>query len=294
MNTIFIKEISTSVIKKRLVRFDINKLSDKLGVIEINISDRVLDEISKNRKYIQNSNIVRNNITFGNRLKSLKNNVTEIRFKRSLVKIIKKNKLEGYSVVFSNDLKKKKVKEYIESILVKFDICEYLCKNTMELNFEKYIDEFKSKNNLKTENIVPLIMVNDLEKLNFDIIDALNGKYKELGIFCIGKVDKSFQNRIKDLNDDTGSCIQIVNKNTKNLKGYNVCILIDISRENIVKYKFNKKTCYIDFTNKENDKFNNNYLLLQKNIKDGKYNSIRIKELYNMYGKVTVSNAIID
>jgi len=186
------------------------------------------------------------------------------------------------------------VKAYIEQVLNNFSINEYLCLNSIKQNYLKYIEEFILNNSLKKENINIVILAESSENISFDIIDTLNSQYKDLSIFCLEKITKGFQNRIKKINDDVGSCIQILNRNNKDFKRYNVCIFLDKTRTEYFKYKFNKKSCCIDFTNKENDKFNTKYLKLEEGIKQNKYYSGKIKELYELYGRITVSNAIID
>ena len=136
--------------------------------------------------------------------------------------------------------------------------------------------------------------MNDSKNLDFELVEKLNSKYKEITIFSHNSVCKSFRNKIKRINDEYGSCIQVLDKKEKDFRKYNVCIFVDLGRTEYRTAKFSKKSCFIDFTNKENDKFNLKYIKLEKKIKEGVYYSNKIKELYEQYGKITVSNSIIN
>ena len=294
MCAIFFKEVASSVVCNKLLKLNKKYIGKEEYILEIDINSSKLKKVSRALKNNLTSKDIVKKLTLKDRLNRLREEIVLNKFKHALRTVIKRNNLCNYLSVFSIDLKKKKVASYVNEILEDLGIKEYTYENTMELNFEKYIEEYMKKNNLEPQKIVPVILVNDINKLNFNIIERLNNKYKELGIFCMGKMTKDFQKRIKNINDETGSCVQILDNKIRDFKLYNVCILIDVSRESVFKYKFNKKTCYIDFVNKENDKYNENYLKLEEYIEKGKYDVASIKELYSEYGKVTLSNVIMD
>lgn len=294
MNTIFVKEVTSSVMGKNIVKLDLNSVGDNTYVLELNINSKKLADIASYIQKTETSNVINNNSNILNKLDWFRKRFVLKKFDKDIKRIIKKNELVGYSVIFSNELKKKNVKKYIEKLLNNFSINEYLCLNSIESNYSKYIEEYISNISVKKEDIKPIIIAESADNVNFDIIDTLNSEYKELNIFCTDKIGKGFQNKIKKINEDVGSCIQILNRNNKDFRKYNVYMFLDKSRTAYLKYKFNKKSCYIDFTNKENDKFNAKYLKLEEGIKNNKYYSNKIKELYELYGKITVSNAIID
>lgn len=293
MNAIFIKEVSDTVLNGRLLKFNFSNISDDEYILELNIGNKMIKNITK-----ECSKSSKSVIDEPARLKWINNIILKItvsKFKKNIERIIKRNELIGYSVIYSNDLKKnKRVKQYLDDILNKYSINEYLNLSTVKENVNKYIDEHLTNNRLREENIKLAFLVKDVEKLDLELIENLISKYKEVNIFTIGKVNKSFQNKIKKINDEYGSCIQIIGKAEKDLKKYNVNIFVDDGRTEYSKYKFNRKACFIDFTNKENDKFNKKYIKLEQKIKDGIYYSNKVKELYELYGKITVANAIID
>ncbi len=295
MNTIFIKEVSNTVMNGKNVKLDVSKVGNENYILEMSLNISKINDISKYINGIKKENVIHNKPTLISTISNFKNKHNINKLKKNMEKLIKNNNLIGYSVVFSNTLKKKKdIKDYIKEILQQFSINEYLFFSTVENNLDKYIEEYKLNNNLKNEDITPAILANDVNNINLNIIKDLNNKYKELVIFSLDKVGKKFQNKIKEINDEYGSCIQILNRSTKDFKRYNICIFIDKSRIEYSKFRFSKNTCFVDFTNKENDKFNEKYLKLEKGMQDQIYYISKIKELYELYGKITVSNAIID
>lgn len=294
MNAIFVKEVTSSVIGKNIVKFDTTSIGEGNYILELNINNKKLADIEDCIQRTENFDVINKKASIVNKIEGLKKQLVLKKFNSDIKKIIKKNELVGFSVIFSNDLKKKRVKRYIEEVLNNFSINEYLCLNSMEKNYIKYIDEYILNNNLKKEDINPIIIAESADSVSLDIIESLNNEYKELSIFCIDKIGKGFQNKVKKINDDVGSCIQILNRNNKDFRRYNIYIFLDRSRTEYLKYKFNRKSCYIDFTNKENDKYNEKYLKLENDIKNSRYYGNKIKELYDLYGKITVSNVIID
>jgi len=293
MNAIFIKEVSDTILNGKLLKFNFSNISDEEYILELNIGSRIIKNITKdcNKK----NKLV---IDEPRKFKWINNIILKItlnRFKKTIERIIKRNELVGYSVIYSNELKKnKRVKQYLDNILNKYSINEYLNLSTVKENVNKYIDEHLTNNGLKEENINLAFLVKDVENLDLELIEEFISKYREVNIFTINKVNKSFQNKIKKINDEYGSCIQVMDRTEKDLKRYNVNIFVDNSRAEYSKYKFNRKACFIDFTNKENDKFNKKYIKLEQKIREGFYYSNKVKEMYELYGKITVSNAIVD
>ena len=293
MNTIFIKQVPETVLKGKLLNLNYTNIGNEDYIIEINISNKAIAIINKNLVRLKPSVI--KNVEKTSILDNIATRWKVNRFKNVFTKVINKNNLQDYLVIYSNELNKNKaVKEYINVFLENFNINEYVNLSTVKEHTHKYIDEFIAKNNLKDENIKLLFIVNNLDNISLDFIEELNSKYKEVDIFTNSKANKRFINEIKKINDEYGSCISIVNRLNKDMRKYNICIFIDEPRTKYVKYKFNKKTCFIDFTNKENDKFNENYIKLENGIRNNVYFYDKIKELYELYGKITTANAIIN
>jgi len=293
MNAIFIKEVQDSALKGRLVKLIYSDIGNEDYVIEINISNKVINYINENIVNLKETVIKQPKKS--SLFNSLYTKYLLSKFKHELKKIIEKNNLIGYSSIYSNSLKKNKnAKEYIEGLFNQFSINEYVIISTVKNNVDKYIHEYILRSNLKLQDICPLIIVKNTENLSYSFIEDLNNKYKNISIYVPEKPCKLFLNKINTINDEFGSCINILNRSEKDFRKYNTCIFIDKPRTEYSRYKFNKTSCFIDFTNKENDKFNDKYIKLEKDLKNNLYNIAKIKELYEAYGKVTVSNAIID
>lgn len=287
MNFVFIKEVADTTIDRKDIKFNINNIGNEEYILEIKISNKISSEILRyNNLNKENINKKESFVTKVFRRYYIKS------FIKNLNKIITVNSLSNSFAIFSNNINVE-VRKYLKDILNEFNINEYLCENTMQSNLWKYIEEYKEKNSFSDCDIIPAVLIENAKNLNFDMLEDMNLKYKEMSIFVRGRLEKSFINKINDINEEYGSCIEIIKKMPKDLKRFNVYIFVDKSKLEYIKYKFNKKACYIDFTNKENDRYNEKYLKLKKDVKNGKYYINKIKEMYELYGKVTVSSVLV-
>ena len=290
MNCIFIKKVADTTINKKSIKFGIERIGNESYILEVKISEKICNDMTR----VSNSNKYK--AEKDNKISKLMDrmllNLRLKKFEKEIRKIVLNNELIGYSLIFARNLKNN-MKEYILSILNEFGIKEYICPNTMKENVYKYIEECKEKNALEDVNLKLVVLAKDATNIDFNMIERMNSLYKQLDICVSDKITKSFSNKIKKIDEEYGTCIEILKKTHKDLKKYNICIFIDNPKSEYVKYKFDKKACFIDFTNKENDKFNKEYIKLEKEIKKGNYYLNKIKELYNLYGKVTVSVSIM-
>lgn len=288
MNFVFIKEVADTTIDRKDIKFNINNIGNEEYILEIKISNKISSEILRyNNLNKENINKKESFVTKFFRKYHIKS------FTKNLKKIIAVNSLSNSFAIFSNNINAE-VRKYLKDILNEFNINEYLCENTMQSNLWKYIEEYKEKNGFSDCDIIPAVLIENTKNLNFDMLEDMNLKYKEMSIFVRGRLEKSFVNKINDINEEYGSCIEIVKKMPKDLKRFNVYIFVDKSKLEYIKYKFNKKACYIDFTNKENDRYNEKYLKLKEDVKNGKYYINKINEMYELYGKVTVSSVLVN
>lgn len=287
MNFVFIKEVADTTIDRKDIKFNINNIGNEEYILEIKISNKISSEILRyNNLNKENINKKESFVTKFLRRYHMKS------FTKNLKKIITLNSLSDSFAIFSNNINVE-IRKYLKDILNEFNINEYVCENTMQSNLWKYIEEYKGKNDFSDCDIIPAILIENTEYLDFDMLEDINLKYKEISILVQGRLEKSFVNKINDINEEYGSCIEIVKKMPKDLKRFNVYIFVDKSKLEYVKYKFNKKSCYVDFTNRENDRYNEKYLKLKENIENGKYYINKINEMYELYGKITVSNVLV-
>lgn len=292
MNAIFLKEVSDSILNGKIAKLNYINISDEEHIMEINISSKFIKNIIKKENDINSKS--RNKLKKSSWIDTLKDRFVINKFEKILYKIVNKNGIIGYSVIYSNKIKKNKdIKKFLEDSLNKFSINEYINTSMVEKNLYKYIDEYVAKNSLNQNQIKPLIITKDTLNLNFDIVTEMNNKYKDIDLLLIENSSNNIIDKINRINDEYGSCINLLHRSHKDLRKYNVYIFVDKAKSEYVKYKFNKKACFIDFTNKENDRFNTQYITLEKELKNNKYHASKIKELFELYGKVTVANAVI-
>lgn len=289
MRSLFVKKVADSVVGQNKIKLDITSIGNEEYILELKISESASKEILKCLKLNADIKAVKNIKMFAEKI------LIEIHIKKLLKQIKKcvtKNKLEGYVVVFSNNLQKE-VKEYFKKILKEFEINEYVLESTVKNNLWKYIEDFKTQNNFKDGDISPLLLLKNANMLEIDMLEAMNLKYKEIAIYA-EKINSKCLKNVKNINEENGSCIEILKKTDRDFRRFNVYIFVDIPKSNYMKYRFNKKACYIDFTSKENDKYNEKYLILNQKLNQGKYYINKIKEMYELYGKITVSNLLIE
>ena len=290
MNCIFIKKVADTTINNKLVEFDIVNIGNESYIHELKISDKMYNYLAKENEF-KGKNSYKNKVV--EILNKIVLKVKVNKFKKTLRNIILKNELIGFSLIFAKNIKTD-VKNNILLTLNEFVMNEFSHFSTVKENVNKYIEEYKTKNSLNDVNLKLLIISKNVQNVDLDMLEKLNSTYKKTDICTLEKSNKLVLNKIKKINEEYGTCIEILSKSKKDLKEYNVYIFVDSCKSNYVKYKFSKKACFIDFTNNENDKFNEKYIKLEKEIKKGTYYSNKIKELYELYGKITVSMSIVE
>ena len=103
MNAIFIKKVQDSALKGKLVKLIYSDIGNEDYVIEINISNKVINYINENIVNLKETVIKQPKKS--SLFNSLYTKYLLSKFKHELKKIIEKNNLIGYSSIYSNSLK---------------------------------------------------------------------------------------------------------------------------------------------------------------------------------------------
>lgn len=128
MRSLFVKKVADSVVGQNKIKLDITSIGNEEYILELKISESTSKEVLKYLKLNADIKAGKNIKMFAEKI------LIEIHIKKLLKQIKKcvtKNKLEGYVVVFSNNLQKE-VKEYFKSILKESEINEYVLESTVK------------------------------------------------------------------------------------------------------------------------------------------------------------------
>ena len=184
-------------------------------------------------------------------------------------------------------------KNLLDKILQELELQSYATISEYQDNIDRYIESHMNKTKRLPSDIKILIFVNDINRFEFEKIHKLVNKYKKVDFNTCVETRKSTSQKLDRINKEEGTTSCIISLNNKNIKEYNVCVFIDVDRTKYAKYKFGKNTTYIDTSFVEADIYNSYYLKLQECIKKEIVDEKNIKNLFAMYGKITVSTIII-
>lgn len=297
MNCIFIKEVASKVINRKIISEKKTKISEEKDIIEIYLNKEKLDKVIKStveiNKYEKSNKKTIDKLNLKEIFNNMKNKLFIKIIERKILKYFTESKHIKYLYCFSNEIQNQKSKtEYLEKIMESLKLNKYTFESEMKQNINKYIKEYSSKKNLKEQELKVLLLVKEENNIDYNLVVKLIKKYKEVNILLAQKSLSLVTNKLKNINDEYGTTVDVSNKNAKKLKEYDVYIFIDRRSTEFSNYRIAKKACNIELTTKESDKYNSNYIELEKKVKEGNYDKKTIKMFYEIYGKITIANYI--
>ncbi len=185
-----------------------------------------------------------------------------------------------YSLIMSNDIKKlalkaiklyfiyalKKEKTYVvtsnnfngdynDFIKNKVDVTE---QNNLLKNDIIYINEYIKKEEIEKKNIKIVLIFDEFTKIIQEKLNYFLNEYKVVDVLSTKK-DNNLYNYVINLNNKTGSVVQILDKIPEQY--YNILLVFS------KKYKVSqtKRSFCLDYNNSELDKKSNTYLIYQNN-----------------------------
>ena len=250
------------------------QLGNKLYINEVSLSKQVLDNMDKLHKGI---------------LQTVKYNLMNKNIEGKIFKALEKNS-EKWQCIFSKDFPKNK---YMSNKMQELLGCKYTSSDELDTNIFKYIDEFLESNSfLNKHELKILIVANANRSINFSLIESLIKEFKNVNMYIKEQPSSYTLKRINQINKSEGSTIDILKKERKAFKEYNVIYFVDDKRENYPRFRTDKNSLVIDESLKLTDKFNSNLIYMDEYLKEENEYKEQIKTLLNQYNRIELAALI--
>lgn len=165
--------------------------------------------------------------------------------------------------------------------------------NELDTNIFKYIDEYLIDNDtLKKHELKVLLVANSDKNLNLTLIDNLMKEYKSVNIYLKEKPSNYVLKRIKQINKNEGTTIDIIKKERKVFTEYNVIYFVDDVKENYPRFRLDKNSLVIDISLSIKDKFNSNLIFMDEYLTKSNVFKDNIGELKTRYNCLELAGAI--
>lgn len=152
---------------------------------------------------------------------------------------------------------------YITTFLKRQDIQVLKQLNTIKTNDIKNIEKYIAEKKLDIKKLKILWIIKNLSSIDIEKLIEYIKKYKFVDILNVGHNFASVAQKIKAINTEYGSSIEIINK--KNIFEFNIYISFDVDKNYLKNnYIINSKSMYIDMNDSTTDCFNTNYLMYKK------------------------------
>lgn len=209
-----------------------------------------------------------------------------------------KNYINDGIIIYSTEIQKNNYNIYIEKYLL--NKCKYKGiehKNTIKENVFKNIDLFITKNDINKNKLRILLILDNIFNLDYNKIIECIQKYKFLDILCVNNNLVEIQKNIRNINNEYGTSIEIINR--FNILNYDIYININVDKGYFFEhYIVNKKSRYIDLNDSSTDEYNICYInyeqyINQKNfnisVDSDRYSMLDIGYMYKKYKDLTNS-----
>jgi len=254
----------------------INKImiDSKHYINEVSLSSKKLDmRLKKDSKFIQN----------------IKNILYDRGLEKKILKALESHDKKWYYVI-SNDIKNTKYNKYISSKAEEVLGYEVVCKNELDSNLFKYAEEYLDKNtHLKKYNLRVLLICKKNKNLNFKLLNNLIREYKNANIYLKEKPSIYIMEKIKKINQEEGTSIDIVNKDKKAFSDIDIAYFVDGLKQDFPRLRFNKNTLILDSDMQDKDKFNSNIIYINDYIKKPDVLKDNINVLMTRYNMITLA-----
>ncbi len=249
------------------------ELDETHYINEVSLSKGCLDLLSQQPKGI---------------IAKLKYSIKDKNIEKKILKALESYDKKWYFILSKTMQSNKYLANKIESLL------GYKLTPVNELNYNifKYIDEYLEENkNLKKHGLKMLLVANTNKNLNFKLLENLINEYKSVNIYLNEKPSAYTLKKIKGINKNEGTTIEIVKKERKVVAEYNVVYFIDDAKGNYPRLRIDKNALIIDVDNIYNDKFNSSIIFMKDYMINNKYKS-NIDTLIKEYELLELSGIV--
>lgn len=249
------------------------KLDDKHYLNEVSLSKENLDKIYKQEKSF---------------LKIVRNKWLEKDIEKKIIKSLEAYDKKWYYIIS---------KEILDASYIKNKSAELLgykleCNNELDNNLLKYIDEYTNKNSLKKHELKVLLVVSTNNRMNFDLLNSLINKCKSVNIYLKEKPSPYTLKKIKQINKNKGTVIEILKKERKVFSEYNVVYFMDDLSSNYPRFRLNKEALVLDVDMCKKDKFNSSIIFMNKYLTEEGAFKENIDKLLKEYSELEIANML--
>ena len=108
-------------------------------------------------------------------------------------------------------------------------------------------------------------------------------QYKSVNIYLREQPSSYILKRIKQINKNEGTTIEILKKERKSFGEYDIIYFVDDFRENYPRFRLNKDSKVLDLQESKQDKYNSNIVYLNEFMNKQHVNVKNIQELKEKY-----------
>ncbi len=253
-------------------------------------------------KIALNANYYVNELTFSKRVLDTMNNepkniLEKIKYKvydKKIERIIL-NALENYNKKWYYILSKDMVvnNKYLTNKFEQLLGYKLPIANEMASNIYKHIDEYVNKNKqMKLHELKVLLVVTNSKNLNITLLSNLIKEYKDVNIYLKERPSEYILKRIRQINQNEGTTIEILKKERKSFVEYDVIYFVDDFRENYPRFRLNKNVKIIDLEEIKRDKYNSNIIYLNEFINKQDVNIENIQNLRTKYNYLELAQMV--
>lgn len=219
----------------------------------------------------------------------IKDTLYDKRIKKLIIKALEKyNKKWKY--VLANELENN---SYIKNIAQEYLGYEEQINNEMDKNVFSYIDEYlNTKNKVKKHELKVLIVASDGKNLNFKLLSSLIKEFKNVNIYLNCLPTTYILKNINKINVAYGSIIDILKRERKSFKEYNLIYFIDDNKSSYPRFRIDKNAIVIDNELVCEDKYNSNSIFIDEYVKKEDVNKDDIINLLKHYNKLKIGGIV--
>ena len=136
------------------------------------------------------------------------------------------------------------------------------------------------------------MVANSCNNINITLLENLIKEYKCVNIYLVNQPTSYIIKRIKQINKSEGTTIDILKKERKDFKEYNVIYFVDGQKENFPRLRINKNALVLDDSTNKTDKYNSNLIFIEDYLSQNHVVTSNIKRLLETYDKLEMAGAV--
>jgi len=196
---------------------------------------------------------------------------------------------EPWFYILSKDISKmKKLDKFASDILDECGGKKFVHVSEMNTNIFRYIAEYEEQQQITSHELKVLLVISNMSNINFKLIESLINKYKKVNIYLAEKPASNILKKLSHINEEEGTCIEVIKYSKKAFLEYNVLYFVDDFRTNYPRMRISKSALVIDVLDEECDKYNSNVVFLNSINK----NVETLDKLNKQYGGLYIAAAV--